>query len=865
MKKIFAILMTICLMVNVLSVASITAFAAEAPAEGVVMRVTAIKGEDTVLIGDYDNFEDGWTAAMKLAEAETYERVVVDIYTDWNANDMGKFGSGDGFDNDTIYIPVDSKVTLNLNGHTINRGLKRAEYDGEVIYISSDADVIINDGTIRGGRSENGAGGIHIKGDANVTLNNVNIVSNSTTYDGGGISVAGGSTLIVNGGSFIDNNLYSIRTTNCYGGAVYVDGAIAIFKGVEFKGNNASHKSNNYGAAIYADDSDVTIEDCVFDGNGLKNQTEKIEFATSIIQAVDSSIKVKGSSFTNNGGFFTNVDVDYSSTFIVDDSELAIETSEFRNNASDFIIADKDDSYVSISNAKFLDNKSAVMRGDSDTSNDSFFNNCTFDNNVSNEFATFYDITTVLTFYNCSMGNSTFNVKDHIKFVNEALETNAVLSVSALKTDGTTVAIDEYKIFDDGWNAAMALADDHDAMNANGYDRIVVDLLTDWNAIDSEFTDDFSNGDGFNWDTIYFQDGARMTLNMNGHTINRGLKFAESNGEVICIDENADVIINDGTIAGGYSTNGAGGIHIIGGAKVTLNKVNVNGNAVIGDDGAAIAIYDGAILIMNEGSISNNKIIAGTVVDYGISPYGSLYVCNATVNLNNVTLDSNIASHYTTEGVAIYAADSTVTMTDCVVSNNAAPVEYMSQSVIASYDSEFVITNTDFIGNAEIDEKYCDSYLLDLDDSTLTMEGGKITGNKANKLFNITDSEADIKGVSITDNASVFICVDNDIKKVTMVECTLNNNTPTDNAADIQVETKGTLAMTDCEIGDTTFNNKGFVTLNGSNFSASIFGEGSLTMIVSLVALIVSVAAIVVTVSSKKKAVPVAAAEADEE
>ena len=44
-----------------------------------------------------------------------------------------------------------------------------------------------------------------------------------------------------------------------------------------------------------------------------------------------------------------------------------------------------------------------------------------------------------------------------------------------------------------------------------------------------------------------------------------------------------------------------------------------------------------------------------------------------------------------------------------------------------------------------------------------------------------------------------------------------------------------------------------------SNTTASIFGEGSLAMIVSLVALIASVAALVVNVSAQKKAVPATA------
>jgi hypothetical protein len=112
MKKIFAILMTICLLVSVISTTAVTAFAAgepsNEPAAGTVLRYSALKkGETTpTVLGDYNNFEDGWNDAMELAgdtkQMKAYDRVIVDIYTDWTAANY-KFGSGDGFDNDTIY------------------------------------------------------------------------------------------------------------------------------------------------------------------------------------------------------------------------------------------------------------------------------------------------------------------------------------------------------------------------------------------------------------------------------------------------------------------------------------------------------------------------------------------------------------------------------------------------------------------------------------------------------------------------------------------------------------------------------------------------------------------------------------------
>jgi hypothetical protein len=77
------------------------------------------------------------------------------------------------------------------------------------------------------------------------------------------------------------------------------------------------------------------------------------------------------------------------------------------------------------------------------------------------------------------------------------------------------------------------------------------------------------------------------------------------------------------------------------------------------------------------------------------------------------------------------------------------------------------------------------------------------------------------------------------------------------------------ITFVDCDFGEATFNNKNAVTFVGgtvSNGVGSIFGEGSLAMIVAFVALIVSVAAIIVNISSKKNkvAAPQTAAEDEE-
>jgi hypothetical protein len=344
----------------------------------------------------------------------------------------------------------------------------------------------------------------------------------------------------------------------------------------------------------------------------------------------------------------------------------------------------------------------------------------------------------------------------------------------------------------------------------------------------------------------------------------------------VYIGENADVIINDGKITGGKSAVGAGGIHINNNARVVLNNVNVEGNQVTGANGAGIAVYNGAVLIMNGGSLSDNFMTSKVITLIGgisipICSYGTLYVEDATAMLNGVVINNNCTDDSGSEGVAIYVNDSTVTLNNCVVSGNAVDDGKAGEgtlyacSVIGAEGSTLVIKNSDFTDNGSLCENGDFDYtrLFDLEDSGLTLEGGKITGNSPDKLFLFDDSEADIKGVTITDNTSYVFDIENGSEKVTVTECTLNKNTSVEYDADILVEEKDTLVMNNCTLGDTSFKDKSMVIFTGKTVG-SIFGEGSLTMILVIVSLVASAVSICLTVALyKKKAVPAAANNAE--
>ena len=118
-------------------------------------------------------------------------------------------------------------VTLELDGHTINRNLTAPAENGNVLTVNGGT-LIIRDsqggGSITGGNNVSNGGGIVVNGDGvnvgggRLTLESGSISGNSSDSNGGGVCVNGGS-LTMTGGSIEDN-------TGSDGGGVYVGGSI---------------------------------------------------------------------------------------------------------------------------------------------------------------------------------------------------------------------------------------------------------------------------------------------------------------------------------------------------------------------------------------------------------------------------------------------------------------------------------------------------------------------------------------------------------------------------------------------------------------------------------------------------------------
>jgi hypothetical protein len=243
----------------------------------------------------------------------------------------------------------------------------------------------------------------------------------------------------MNGGSLRDNVLTEstvINNVRYYGCAIYASDSNVILNGVEFKNNNMQTNTNR-GAAIYASKNELTISGCTFDGNGIENEENGNLAATSIIYGDDCSITVTDSTFMNNGGKAVDpLGRGSSAVFMLSNSELIMEKSEFSNNATYFIINDDDDSEICVSESKFVDNSAGIFDGDSKTSADSYFKKCSFNNNGS---PAFYNVNTPLSLYECDMGNSTYQACKGLNFVDTVAPTNT--SIGSVFGEGSMTMI----------------------------------------------------------------------------------------------------------------------------------------------------------------------------------------------------------------------------------------------------------------------------------------------------------------------------------------------------------------------------------------------------------------------------------------
>ena len=154
--------------------------------------------------------------------------------------------------------------------------------------------------------------------------------------------------------------------------------------------------------------------------------------------------------------------------------------------------------------------------------------------------------------------------------------------------------------------------------------------------------------------------GGEVTIDLNGHTINRGLgSSATTNGNVITVTSTGNLTIKDtstgGTITGGFNSGNGGGIINEGtlnieGGRITGNKSTGNG-AGIYHNGTSVTMKDAPIINSNtKNSAANNIYLTSdkklTIVDGGLN--GSAGNIGVTLQSAKGTFTTGAASAVST-------------------------------------------------------------------------------------------------------------------------------------------------------------------------------------------------------------------------
>lgn len=215
----------------------------------------------------------------------------------------------------------DKKVTIELNGHTIDRRLDDDEDEGEVFYVTGGGVLTIDDhsgtGVITGGNNDDDGGGINIAKNSTCIIKGGSVQGNYSDSDGGGVNVEG--TLIMLGGSIA----FNIADDNA-GGVYCTDTGIVRLDGATVTGNRS--ESSGGGMLFELEKNESFIKNSV-----ISNNFNRDDYGGGVFMRSDT-----GKTLTiENSRFEGNTAIDAGGGVFVESGNLKIKNSQFSKNQAD--------------------------------------------------------------------------------------------------------------------------------------------------------------------------------------------------------------------------------------------------------------------------------------------------------------------------------------------------------------------------------------------------------------------------------------------------------------------------------------------------------------------------------------------------
>ena len=766
---------------------------------------------------------------------------------------------------------VNKNITIDLQGKTLNRARTKKDRNGHVIEVTNNSTLTIIDstssakGTITGGYANNG-GGININKGSTLIIEQGNIVGN-TADKGGGIFNRG--TLIMTGGVIADN------LAKDTGGGIHctTDDANSMLdiSDVTISGNRAEDEagaidmnidsdssisncqivnniSGEEGGAIRMDSSGkkLTITDSYINGNYASDDGSGIYLNKGTISMSHSHIDnnetandsgalkvIEGSTFYASNSFFNyNKAQSEEGGAIKNFGTVTLEQCTIEGNYAKKqgggIYNAEDKAVLNVTDCIITDNKSdsdggGIYTDDVLNINGTSLDNCKIKNNESSKGGGIFiedtdnvsvagtvDVTDnkapIGTDVYINKSGKTINLKDEFSTDSrigvDASDKSKVLTrgkkldsadPTFIPPKGMGIELDNgyVKINTSAWQALQTAINE-----SNGNEPI--ELTTDCTASEKD-------------NQLQINSGKKVTIDLNGHVINRALTSKKSDGKVFDISSGGTLTIMDssnektGVITGGYDKK-SGAIMVQKDATLNFHGGTISGNNAGANGGA---IYVKGTLNMTGGAIKNNR-----AEDTG----GAIYCTeDGRFTLDGVTITNNSSKN---AGGAINAhADGNVSITNCEITNNASG-DYGGAIRFAAKGKTLNITNTRIENNIAGD----DGGAIYIHQGNVNITGGSVSGNATKNDSGAVKVTSDTKliasGVTFDRNTAQSeeagaIKVSEEGKAELKNNCSLTNNTSVKDGGAIYIseggwfDDNGEMDITECELKNNVTSSKG--------------------------------------------------------
>ena len=762
-------------------VCAITLNAGDGTGEDIV--TTAIRGRKFTMPGQPDSFSApegmafmGWIAEGETEVLEPGEEITADssrIYTaqwtgalNWTqlAEALKNAKSGDTIRLYNDVSPADSTeaavnlktpslpkisgkyatVTLDLNGHTVDRGLAGSGTSyGYAIEIEKTT-LVIRDtsrggkGAITGGNGANNkrGGGIRV-GDGRLVLQGGGILGNKA-YNGGGVMLNALNAVFEMQGGHISNN-----TADNYGGGVFVYQGTFTMTGGEIDGNDAGsggavwadmyNRVNLYGGTIHSNSAE-TIGGVRIDGGAQLYMHGAPEIYNNPSAGDESDLYLGGQARININGTMTNtVPIN-----VMLERDIGIFTDGLPEHGSErHFSAAKENYDVSVD----PETGEGVL-GDLITI--SFDPNGAYAGSMRPEKAVRGGLYVLP-----EIDPVNRNIDEGFIWPSEGTFAGWLMPDGELRRPLEIVSFTEDTTLRPKWEDRWTLMQE-EINNCTGtivlHDNLYSNVVLRYE---------------YACDQLVIPQGADVTIDLNGYTIDRRLQTSSDcdvGGSAFRVEGKLTIMdsspAHTGVITGGSSDKG-GSIYVAPGGELILQSGRIEGN--VGRQGGAVYVDHGR-MTMTGGSISNNQcpIEDNPDVQYGVGGCG-IFVDDGQFTMSGGTISNNTNNDpCSCGGGGVFLLGSNATMT---MSGNARIVNNVSGSdgggVMAGPGATFTMNGgliegnksslfysggglyvengaTAVINDGVIRNNMAESYGGGVGvRGSLTMNGGTVTGNKA--------------------------------------------------------------------------------------------------------------------------------------